>query len=61
MGQALEMCVHCDNKRGCDSCTDLHEWIMEHLEMENELREYEDAKQEGLLVVLPEPPEDVTV
>lgn len=32
MGQALEMCVHCENKRGCDNCDDLHNWIMEHLE-----------------------------
>lgn len=40
MGQALEMCVHCENKRGCDLCADLHEWIMEHLEMECELKEY---------------------
>lgn len=32
MGQALEMCVHCENKRGCDTCTDLHNWIMEHLD-----------------------------
>ena len=34
MGQALEMCVNCENKRGCDTCTDLHNWIMEHLEPE---------------------------
>lgn len=32
MGQALEMCVNCENKRGCDLCPDLHEWIMEHLD-----------------------------
>ena len=43
MGQALEMCVRCENKRGCDLCTDLHEWIMEHLEMENELKAYKDT------------------
>lgn len=43
MGQALEMCVRCENKRGCDLCADLHEWIMEHLEMENELQAYEDT------------------
>lgn len=36
MGQALEMCVHCENKRGCDTCTDLHNWIMEHLEPKQE-------------------------
>lgn len=40
MGQALEMCVNCENKRGCDTCTDLHNWIMEHL----------DAKQEWISV-----------
>ena len=46
MGQALEMCVRCENKRGCDLCADLHEWIMEHLEMENELKAYEDTGME---------------
>lgn len=34
MGQALEMCVDCKNKRGCDTCVDLHNWIMEHLDAE---------------------------
>lgn len=34
MGQALKFCTRCENKRGCDICADLHEWIMEHLETE---------------------------
>jgi len=34
MGQALEMCVRCETKRSCDTCTDLHNWIMERLEYE---------------------------
>lgn len=34
MGQALEMCVHCETKRSCDTCTELHNWIMERLEYE---------------------------
>ena len=34
MGQALEMCIQCENRRGCDNCTDLHNWIMEHLDSE---------------------------
>lgn len=45
MGQALEMCVSCENKRGCDLCVDLHEWIMEHMEMENELQSYKDVRR----------------
>lgn len=32
MGQALPFCVECADKRGCDSCTDLHNWIIEHME-----------------------------
>ena len=36
MGQALEMCVRCETKRSCDTCTDLHNWIMEHLEPKQE-------------------------
>ena len=32
MGQALELCVGCDHPRSCDTCVDLHEWIMEHLD-----------------------------
>lgn len=32
MGQALKFCTRCENKRGCDLCADLHEWIMEHLD-----------------------------
>lgn len=32
MGQALKFCRECGNKRGCDDCQDLHEWIMERLE-----------------------------
>lgn len=31
MGQALPFCVPCENKRGCDTCVDLHNWIMEKL------------------------------
>lgn len=34
MGQALKFCTRCENKRGCDLCADLHEWIMEHLDTE---------------------------
>lgn len=34
MGQALKMCVGCANPRGCDTCTDLHNWIMERLDAE---------------------------
>ena len=32
MGQALKFCTRCENKRGCDLCADLHEWIMEHMD-----------------------------
>ena len=32
MGQALKFCTRCENKRGCDLCADLHEWIMERLD-----------------------------
>ena len=32
MGQALKFCRDCESKRGCDTCQDLHEWIMEHLD-----------------------------
>lgn len=38
MGQALKFCQDCGNKRGCDDCQDLHEWIMEHLEAEKVVR-----------------------
>lgn len=34
MGQALKMCANCENKRGCDTCIDLHNWIMEHIDTE---------------------------
>ena len=34
MGQALEFCVGCEHPRDCDTCGDLHEWIMEHLDAE---------------------------
>lgn len=32
MGQALEMCKGCETPRDCDTCYDLHEWIMDHME-----------------------------
>ncbi|MGN0996533.1 MAG: DUF551 domain-containing protein [Candidatus Ventricola sp.] len=32
MGQALKLCKACRTPRDCDSCIDLHEWIMEHME-----------------------------
>ena len=38
MGQALKFCTTCENKRGCDLCTDLHNWIMEHLDAEKVVR-----------------------
>lgn len=47
MGQALEMCVHCENKRGCDTCTDLHNWIMEHLEPKQEWISVKDRLPEA--------------
>ena len=56
MGQALEMCVHCENKRGCDNCTDLHNWIMEHLEPKQEWISVKDRLPERTL-----PPHDVLV
>ena len=34
MGQALKFCTRCENKRGCDLCADMHEWIMERLDAE---------------------------
>ena len=38
MGQALKFCTTCENKRGCDQCADLHEWIMDHLDAEKVVR-----------------------
>lgn len=31
MGQALPFCVQCEDKRGCSTCAELHEWIVERL------------------------------
>lgn len=31
MGQALKMCVGCETQMDCYKCTELHEWIMEHM------------------------------
>ena len=38
MGQVLDFCQSCENKRGCDLCMYLHEWIMEHLSLEAEYK-----------------------
>lgn len=32
MGQALEMCRACQTPRDCDTCIELNEWIMEHMQ-----------------------------
>lgn len=52
MGQALDICVHCENKRGCDTCTDLHNWIMEHLEAKQEWISVKDRMPEKMEWVL---------
>lgn len=43
MGQALSFCNGCETPRDCDSCTDLHNWIMEALEEKAELQAYRDT------------------
>lgn len=43
MGQALSICMDCEMPRNCDSCTDLHNWIMDALEEKAELQAYRDT------------------
>lgn len=43
MVQALSFCNGCETPRDCDSCTDLHNWIMEALEEKAELQAYRDT------------------
>lgn len=47
MGQALEFCVGCEHPRDCDTCVDLHEWIVEHLDAVPVVR-CKECKNKGL-------------